>query len=177
MTTQCTGRTNSCSPAPQRMRFAIGSASSAALTMPGSSAAVGSPFFVPTNMQHRVPSAHRPAAAASTPTPHDAANPAAALVGWPVASNALRDRGSLPSDLLVRLPIGHAVHAHCEPARRREPFDARRARSTAAASPCAMPSASACASVNSDFGGSSSVPSSNRKSRLLMRSRSAPRRA
>ena len=35
ITTQCTGRTNCASPAPQRMRLAIGSASSDATTMPG----------------------------------------------------------------------------------------------------------------------------------------------
>ncbi len=37
ITTQCTGRTNCALPAPQRMRRAMGSASSAACTMPGSS--------------------------------------------------------------------------------------------------------------------------------------------
>ena len=36
ITTQCTGRTNCALPAPQRMRCGIGSASSAACTMPGS---------------------------------------------------------------------------------------------------------------------------------------------
>ncbi len=35
----------------------------------------------------------------------------------------VRDCGPLPLDLLIRLPFGHAMHAHCEPARRCEPFD------------------------------------------------------
>jgi hypothetical protein len=33
------------------------------------------------------------------------------------------DGGSLPLDFLVRLSLGHRVHAHCEPPRRRKPLE------------------------------------------------------
>jgi len=47
MTSQCAGRTNCAVPLPQRIRFGIGSASSAAVAMPGRSDAAVAPGFVP----------------------------------------------------------------------------------------------------------------------------------
>ena len=47
ITSQCAGRTNCASPAPQRMRLAMGSASSDSATTAGSSDTVGKPALVP----------------------------------------------------------------------------------------------------------------------------------
>ena len=110
------------------------------------------------------PSACRAARARSTSTPQPRANASAACVGRPSASNAALTGG----------PRFSSGRSGCRSDSRRTRTARRRGvanRSTAlncrpaVRKPCSTPSANAALSVSSDFGGSSSVPISTRKSR------------
>ncbi len=92
-TSQCTGRTNCASPAPQRMRFGMGRASSASVTKPGSRSRAAAPGFTPVKLRHSLPlgSVSRPSA--SMATPQLCAKASAARVGLPLLSKAAATGG------------------------------------------------------------------------------------
>ena len=151
MTTQCTGRTNSALPAPQRMRRAIGSAASEARTMPGSSVRRRSARFDARCASH-APFGVSMRSSAATSTPQLRAKASAACVGAPCASKAAADRRAAPLDRPVRL-LGHeAPDAHREPPRRGIALEPRRARDSPRRAHGRYPSANASASASSDSG-------------------------
>ncbi|CSQ82180.1 Uncharacterised protein [Shigella sonnei] len=85
--TVCTGRTKCTSLAPQRISFGIGSFASEVATIFGSSASVLSPFTWARYSSHSPLSVVR-RSAWSTVIPQPRAQPSAALLGLPSASNA-----------------------------------------------------------------------------------------
>ena len=164
MTIQCTGRTDSAAPAPQRMRRAIGSLSSAAWTMPGRSFAAGEPArVVRQNRNSPLSSAMR--VRWSTATPQDSAKASlAARVGWPAASKAALTGGPRRS---TRCSGWRSRSLRTRTARRRG------VKEVSMAAPCDRPPASRPATTPSRkaspraarlFGGISSAPISTRKS-------------
>ena len=90
--TQCTGRTNSKSESPQRMRRAIGIACNALSTSSPSSSAVGRPVSV-VFQTSQAPLSVSSCSSALTSTPQERAKPSAGLVGLPSASNAAFSAG------------------------------------------------------------------------------------
>ena len=163
ITIQWAGRTNSASPLPQRMRRGIGSAASAAVTMPVSSSAAGRPGAVALwNSQAPLGVSTRPRASTGTPQPSAKASGRAGRR----AVGIERDRHGRAAllDHLHRLLQLQVADQHREPAGRREGAQAGEAEARAAQSVLDAGSAKARSRSASDLGGSSSVPISTRKS-------------
>ena len=170
MTSQCTGRTNSALDAPQRMRFGMGSCVERALHDAGQQARGRWPGLRALEVQEF---------ALAFGDARERADLDAALlrelesrpaVGLPSLSNAALTGGPLSLMALRRLHGGEIAHQHGEPARRGEGthFAVRQRRLRRG--PCECRRRKRVSSSGSASGGSSSVPSSTRKSRALRRS-------
>jgi len=165
-TIQCTGRTNSASPAPQRIRRGIGSALSAFSINPGSSSATALPFSTLSNVSHSPLSVLlRPSFATSTA--HFLAKAVAAGVGLPSSSKAIFTGG----------PFCSTLRSSCRAARSVTSTVRRLGLANVFASPCdkrtsSIPAISfspkASIRERNAFGGNSSVPISTRKSSALL---------
>ena len=164
MTIQWIGRTNSASPAPQRMRRGIGNDDSAFSTRPGRSSAAVWPFSSFSNVSHS-PFSVCSRLSSPTSTPHFFAKASAAGVGLPSSSNAMRTGG----------PFWSTFRSSCAAASPVTITDSRRGLANVATSPRSRRASSIAAvrfspnasmSERSAFGGSSSVPISTRKSLL-----------
>ena len=167
ITIQCTGRTNWAVPAPQRMRRAIGSASSAACTMPGRSFAACSPGRVVRQNRNSplVVVEARELIDLHAAGVGKCARSARRLAGGVERG---RDRRAAALDPLLRLAVEQLRDLHREAPRReiRERRAVREAGGIQARDRC--PSRNASPRATRLFGGISSAPISTRKSWRFM---------
>jgi len=165
ITSQCTGRTNSVSLLPQRIRFAIGNESSADSTRGGRRSTVSAPDSVP-RKRSQVPLDVSIRSSSETSTPQLLAKASAARIGAPSASNAAFTGGPRRSTLRSGCLSGNC-RARTASRRGVAKVSIARYDRPASSRPWATPRANASASTSRDLGGNSSVPTSTRKSFLL----------
>ena len=130
--------------------------------MPGSSVAVGARFVAA--MHEPAPFGVSSRASASTSTPQPAGERERRLRRRALGIEGRAYRWSAPLGCAIRLLRCSAPDAHGEPSGRREALDGAVSDSGLRRSPWAMPVRERVGERDSDFGGSSSVPISTRKS-------------
>ena len=109
MQTQCTGRTNCSSPAPQRMRLGIGRPPRACSTIPGSNSAAARPGWARRKTSQAPWSVvWRSRSATSNPT--GASETHGRLARLAVGPEGRLHRRPTPDHLLVRLALYQAAH-------------------------------------------------------------------